>query len=71
MNIVFEKEKKSYGNECIIEECYLILELFDRYFALHVTNYSGWFGTDNNEDSKWCDTEHEAMKKLKDWGLED
>ena len=30
-----------------------------------------FYDCDNSEELKWCDTEHGAMKKLKNWGLED
>ena len=70
MKIIFEKENNRHGNDCLIEECYSIIEVFDKYLALHITHYSGWFGTDNGTDSAWCDSYNEAMKKLKKFGLE-
>ena len=69
MNIIFEKEFSKQGNDCIIEETFSIIEVFDRYMALHITHYSGWFGTDDKE-IEFFDFRDTAMDKLNEWGLE-
>ena len=71
MEIIFNKESKRYGNDCVIDECYCVLEMFDKYLALHITHYSGWMGDEYDRKDKLCDTEEKAMKYLKKWGCED
>lgn len=70
MKIVFEKELSRHGNDCIIEEAFSIIEVFDRYVALHITHYSGWFGSDYEKQSEFFDYRDQAMDKLMEWGLE-
>lgn len=71
MKIVFEKEFSRYGNDCIIEEAFSIIEIFGKYMALHITHYSGWFGTDDEKETAFCDFRDTAMDKLIEWGLKD
>ena len=70
MNIIFEKEFSRQGNDCIIEELFSIIEVFDKYMALHITHYSGWFGTDDDKKIEFFDFRDTAMDKLNEWGLE-
>lgn len=70
MNIIFEKEFSRHGNDCIIEEAFSIIEVFDRYMALHITHYSGWFGTEYEKQSEFFDFRDSALRKLEEWGLE-
>lgn len=70
MEIIFEKEFKRPGNDCIIEEAFSIIEVFDRYMALHITHYSGWFGSEYEKQSEFFDFRDTAMNKLNEWGLE-
>ena len=71
MQFVFEKESKRNGNDCLIEEGFYIMEIFDNYLAYHLTHYSGWFGSKHDCNSEYCSTEKEARKFLKKWGCED
>ena len=71
MEIVFEKETSRPGNDCLIEECYTVLEMFDRYLALHVAHFSGWMGDDYSREQEFCNSKQKAMSCLKKWGLED
>ena len=71
MTVVFEKETKRDGNDCLIEECYTVLEMFDKYLALHVTHFSGWMGDDYSREQEFCNSKQKAMSYLKKWGLED
>ena len=70
MNIIFEKEFSRQGNDCIIEELFSIIEVFDKYMALHITHYSGWFGTDDDKEIGFFDSRDTAMDKLNEWGLD-
>ena len=63
MEIIFEKEFKRSGNDCIIE-------VFERFMALHITYWSGWFGSDYEKQSEFFDYRDQAMDKLNEWGLE-
>ena len=38
--------------------------------ALHITHWSGWFGSDYEKQSDFFDYRDKAMDKLNDWGLE-
>lgn len=71
MNLIFKEENTRPGNDCLIEEGFYILEVFEYYLALHVTHYSGWMGDEYNKESEICKTESSARKQLKKWGLDD
>ena len=70
MEIIFQKEFKRSGNDCIIEEAFSIIEVFERFMALHIIYWSGWFGSDYEKQSEFFDYRDQAMDKLNEWGLE-
>ena len=70
MNIVFEREFSRPGNDCMIEEMFGIVEMFNKYLAIHVTHYSGWMGDDYDKRSEFFDSESKAKKFLKECGLD-
>ena len=64
MNIIYNKETKDYGNDCIIYKSVFVIEVENGYIATKSTIYQGsWCGFDTkcqsflNDAIKFCEGE--------------
>ena len=65
MKIIHQEENEKQGNDCIILNCFLILEVHGRYLAANVRRYIGW--CDRGLDVRYLQTyytETEAREHL-------
>ena len=46
MKIIEQELVEKEGNDCIIKENFVCLDLFGTYFVFTVRKYEGWFGND-------------------------
>jgi hypothetical protein len=63
MRIILQEESEKQGNDCIIENCIVIMECHGKYIAANFRRYIGW--CDRGIDVrhlKTFDTEPEALK---------
>lgn len=51
MILVFEKESKHEGNDCMIYDYAFVVEVEEGFVANRFTIYKGWFGTSSRNNS--------------------
>ena len=66
MKLVYERESKHEGNDCMIYISMVILqsEESDYFVATKNTFYRGWFGTDSRTESFIFDNYYEAYNYI-------
>lgn len=42
MKIIHQEESEKQGNDCIIKNCFVILECHNKYIAANFRRYIGW-----------------------------
>ena len=65
MKIIHQEESEKQGNDCIIKNCFVILECHGKYIAANFRRYIGWCdrGIDVRHRESF-DTETEAREHL-------
>lgn len=65
MKIVYSKETKHEGNECMIYTYKLIVETENNHYIANIVRvYHGWFGTKSAEYTSVFDNYDEAYKYI-------
>ena len=71
MRIIHQEESEKQGNDCIIKNCFVIMECHGKYIAANFRRYIGW--CDKGIDVRFlkaCDSEPEAwvhLEMAKNW----
>jgi hypothetical protein len=42
LNIINQETHSKHGNDCLIEDCYTLLECHDKYIVMNFRRYRGW-----------------------------
>lgn len=64
MKIVYSKESKHEGNDCIIYDSGFVVEVESGYVVCINTIYRGWMGFNSNSQSFVYDNKEEAIKQI-------
>lgn len=63
VEIIRQESIDTYGNDCLIRNCYVVLKCFDKFFSLHIQNTIGW-GQNETEfvKKRQFDNEDDAIR---------
>lgn len=42
LKILCQETHSKHGNDCLIEDCYTMLECHDKYIVMNIRRYRGW-----------------------------